>query len=206
MSLSTFLVEAALISTSGVLSPGPLAAVTVGKGSRSPHAGAMIAIGHGLVEFPLIVLVFYGFGRWLDQAPVRTAIALFGGALLVWMGVSMLRGIRKLAFTSREHARSPLVAGVLLSIGNPYFLIWWATVGAALVMRAAAFGVLGMLAFALLHWLCDFSWSYLLSALSFKGGRLFGQRLQVVLFGVCGVALLFFGGKFVFDALRSLLA
>lgn len=65
MPLLTFLFEAVLISLSGVLAPGPITAVTIGKGKESPHAGAFVAIGHGIVEFPLIISIFYGFGYLL---------------------------------------------------------------------------------------------------------------------------------------------
>ena len=60
MSLLLFLFEAVLISLSGVMAPGPMTAFAVGKGSESPHAGALIAIGHGIVEVSLMISVFYG--------------------------------------------------------------------------------------------------------------------------------------------------
>ena len=77
-----FLLEAMLISVSGVMSPGPVTAVAVGRGSESPHAGALVAIGHGMVEFPLMAAVAWGFGRLVRADPVRLASALIGGILL----------------------------------------------------------------------------------------------------------------------------
>jgi hypothetical protein len=50
-----FLAGAMVISLTGVMAPGPLAAVTVGKGSKAPHAGALVAVGHAVVEFPLMI-------------------------------------------------------------------------------------------------------------------------------------------------------
>lgn len=67
MGLPAFLLEASLISLSGVMAPGPLTTVTVGKGSRSPHAGGLVAIGHGIVEFPLMIFIFYGLGVLLTR-------------------------------------------------------------------------------------------------------------------------------------------
>jgi threonine/homoserine/homoserine lactone efflux protein len=99
-----------------------------------------------------------------------------------------------------------VVAGILLSLGNPYFLIWWATVGAALILRSVRFGILGFVTFALAHWLCDFLWSYFLSALSFKGGRFFGQKFQKIVFATSGIFLLFFSGKFILGAVKAFLA
>ena len=77
--------------------------------------------------------------------------------------------------------------------------------GAALIARSARFGLGGFLAFALAHWACDFVWDYGLSALSFKGGQVLGPPCQRGVFLVCGVCLMLFGGRFVFDGARTLL-
>ncbi len=205
MSLSAFLVEATLISLSGVLAPGPITAVVVGKGGKSPHAGALVAIGHGIVEAPVMVAVFYGVGRLMALSYVKAGIALLGGLLLLVMGVGMLRSIRQAEVGTGQDTRSPIVAGILLSIGNPYFLVWWATVGAALIMRSFRFGVLGFVAFGALHWLSDLAWDYFLSALSFKGGAFFGRRFQQVVFAICGVFLVFSSARLLVEAAKVVL-
>ena len=69
--MGVFLVQAVLISLTGVMAPGPITAVTIAKGSESKHAGAWIAIGHGVVEFPLMVLIFYGFAQWLKLSLIH---------------------------------------------------------------------------------------------------------------------------------------
>ncbi len=197
-----FLFEAVLISLSGVMAPGPVTAVTIGKGNESPNAGALIAVGHGIVEFPLMIALFYGFGALLNLPYVKGIIAFAGGIVLLIMGIGMLRDVKKTEIHSVKNPHTPLVAGILLSAGNPYFLIWWATVGVALILRSVGFGLLGFVIFAFVHWLCDFVWLYFLSAASFKGGQFFGKSFQRVVFGICGVLLLFFSGKFVIDAVR----
>jgi threonine/homoserine/homoserine lactone efflux protein len=199
MTLGAFLLSTIAISMSGVLAPGPMTAVTVGKGSESPHAGALVAIGHAVIEFPLMAAIFYGAGKLIGLLPVRIAITLLGGTFLLFMGIGMLRSIKSAAVAEVHDGRSPLVAGIVLSAGNPYFLIWWAAVGASLIMQAVGFGIAGFAAFAVTHWLCDFVWLYFLSALSFAGGRFFGLRFQRVLFAVCGVLLVIFSGKFFYD-------
>jgi threonine/homoserine/homoserine lactone efflux protein len=205
MTLPAFLLEAAAISLSGVMAPGPVTSVAVGKGSESPHAGALIAIGHGIVELPLMVAVFYGVGRLLQLPHTSAAIALVGGLFLLWMGFDMLRSLRRDTVRDTHSAHTPLVAGILLSAGNPYFLVWWATVGAALIARSVRFGVWGFLAFALAHWMCDLLWDYLLSALSFKGGQVFGVRFRRGIFLLCGACLILFGGRFVIDGVLRFL-
>jgi threonine/homoserine/homoserine lactone efflux protein len=205
MSFLVFLSGAVVISLSGVLAPGPVTAVTIGKGSLSPHSGAWIAIGHGIVEFPLMILLALGIGRVLTDPNVKIIFGILGGLFLLYMAVGLLRDAGRPAVAAASFAGSPLAAGIMLSLGNPYFFVWWATVGAALILQSWAFGLLGFLAFSAAHWLCDFLWGYFLSALSFTGGKFFGMWFQRVVFAVCGGALLVFGGWFLYDATVSLL-
>jgi threonine/homoserine/homoserine lactone efflux protein len=200
--LSAFLLEAVLISLSGVIAPGPITAVTVSKGTKSPHAGAIIALGHGIVEIPLMILILYGFGDILKITYIKAIIGLLGGLFLLKMGLGLLKGIKQAKVDSSNGPSSPLRAGIILTLANPYFLVWMATIGSILIFRSYTFGLLGFTVFIIAHWSCDFLWLYFLSALSFKGGQFFGKRLQQVLFLICGVFLLFFGAKFIFDAAK----
>lgn len=200
----SFLLQAIFISFSGVLAPGPVTAVTFGKGSKNPHAGALISIGHAIVEFPLMVLIFFGFAHLIDKPYVRESIGMLGGIFLIWMGIGMFQNLRVSDITEKKEKHTPIVAGVLLSLGNPYFIIWWATVGAALIMRSTNFGLFWFGVFAVVHWLCDFTWLYFLSVISYKGGKFFGKKFQKGIFLICGLFLFFLGGKFIFDALTRL--
>jgi threonine/homoserine/homoserine lactone efflux protein len=204
MPLILFLAEASLISLSGVMAPGPVTTVVVGKGSESPHAGAKVAIGHGIVEFPLMIAVYFGIGRLLDLPYVQESIALLGGLFLLFMGASMIRGAARVTVDGRSGAHSAFLAGILLTIGNPYFLVWWATVGAALIAQSVEFGLLGFAAFAVVHWFCDLIWDYFLSALSYKGGRFFGRAFQRTIFIACGALLILFGLNLLRQALLGL--
>lgn len=204
MSYPAFLIQALLISLSGVLAPGPLTVVLVGKGARSPYAGTLIALGHGVVEFPLMALIVLGLGPILERPTASGAIGLAGGALLLWMGLQTLRSMRGELADERYAETSPFVAGILMSAWNPYFLIWWATVGATLVYGAWEFGVWQFVMFAVLHWSLDLVWDSLLSVTTYKGTKLLGPRFLKGVTLVCGALLLFFGGRFVIDAVRTL--
>ncbi len=199
-----FILNAMFLSLSGVMAPGPITAVTVAKGSRSQHAGAWIAVGHGIVEFPLMAVIFLGFEYVFTSPQAKGVIGFVGGLFLFFLAYGMFRSISRADIGGSRAFRSPVAAGAILTIANPYFLIWWATVGASLIIGAVEFGAVGVIAFAIFHWLCDLIWCYFLSALSFRGGRFFGNSFQKIIFGVCGAFLLFMGGKFVIDAVRTL--
>lgn len=196
-----FLLSAVAISLSGVMAPGPITAATLAAGARSRHAGALIALGHAVVEIPLILLLVTGVGTFLESPAVRAGIGLAGGAFLLWMAVQLLKSLRDSeAGSTASGDRHPLVTGIVLTGANPYFLVWWATVGLALASKAIEFGA-GMLAlFALVHWLCDLVWLEVLSVAGYQGTETFGERSQKAVSGVCAVVLLGFGLKFVYDA------
>lgn len=197
-----FMLEAMLISLSGVMAPGPITATTIGEGSESPESGSLIAIGHGLFEFPLMIVLFLGFGYVFNLMVIKTAVGILGGGFLAFMGIGMLKTMGQTDIRSRKNHHHPVVTGILLSAGNPYFLIWWATIGVALILKSVQFGIVGFLVFAVCHWLCDFIWYTFLSHLAFRGKRFFGQKFQKFTFAVCGIALIFFSVKFIYDAVK----
>ncbi len=98
----------------------------------------------------------------------------------------------------------PLTAGVVLSAGNPYFLLWWATAGLTLITTARTnFGIWAFVLLALVHWSCDLVWLTALSWASFKGSVLLGPKSQRIVLAVCAAAMAGFGLYFiVLQALR----
>jgi len=206
MSLWVFLVSVVVISMSGVLMPGPITTITVAQGSRNSWAGSRVAIGHGAVEFPLIALIFFGVGALFEMTAVKVVIGISGGSVLLFMAIQMLKNYRRVEILTQEKEVNCFVAGSLLTASNPYFLLWWATVGASLIFRSVEFGILGLILMAVVHWSCDLAWFQFLSWLSFQGNRFFGKRVQMGVFVVCGLAMLYFGLYFIADALARLMA
>ena len=198
--MTTFIFTIVGISLSGVMAPGPITAATLAAGERNRHAGAWVCAGHVLVEFPLILLLAAGLGTFLQSKGIRAGIGLVGGVLLLLMGVQLLVSLRRAETGSTASVqRHPLWIGVVLSGANPYFILWWATVGLTLTSQAMEFGILALVLFAVLHWMCDLGWLEVLSFAGFKGSA-FGRRSQMVISVVCAAMLLGFGVKFVWDA------
>jgi len=203
--LVVFLVQVVFISLSGVTAPGPVTAVTLGMGARRRHAGALVAVGHGIVEFPLMILIVVGLSRVFALSGVKVGFGLAGGVMLLAMGLGMLRRAPTAGKVEpAAAARSPVVMGIVLSVGNPYFLLWWASVGLMLARHAIGLGIYAFAVFAIVHWLCDLAWLEALSWTSFKGARLLGARGERIVLGVCGAALLLFGALFFYRAVREL--
>jgi threonine/homoserine/homoserine lactone efflux protein len=200
-----FLVSAILISLSGVMAPGPITAATLAAGARSRHAGALIAIGHAAIEMPLILLLAAGIGTFLKSPAVKAGIGLAGGTVLLLMGAQLLLSLRTCkADSAATVQRRPFMTGVVLTGANPYFLFWWATVGLTLATQATNYGAAALIAFGIVHWLCDLVWLEVLSWAGFRGSQAFGIQSRKVISIVCAVVLLGFGVMFLYEASVSL--
>ncbi len=201
METAIFLFSALVISLSGVMAPGTVTAAAIAHGARRRDAGILIALGHGIIEFPLMFLIILGFAAIIESSAVQVAIGIVGGLFLLWMGVQMIREIRREDFSVEATCKSPpLLTGLILSAGNPYFLLWWATVGLKLATDARQLGWIAFVLFTIVHWLCDLVWLGFLGWMSYGGAKVLGNKSQRIILGVCGTALILFSIKFVYSA------
>jgi threonine/homoserine/homoserine lactone efflux protein len=217
--LAALLVYAFGTGFSGALMPGPLLAVTVADAAANGFwAGPLLMVGHGLLELMVIAALAVGLGAALRKRYVFAALGLIGGGVLVWMGWGMLvspgaggvgfldagRGLAggapwRLGSAGREVAR-----GLLISLSHPYWSLWWATLGMALVARARRDGAVGLGVLFVGHVGSDLVW-YCLVALGVAYGRSFMSPLFYRwLVGACGAFLVVLAAYFVISGAREL--
>jgi threonine/homoserine/homoserine lactone efflux protein len=188
------------------MAPGPVTAAAIAMGARSRYAGTLMAIGHGIIEFPLMILIILGVGEILKSNTAQIVIGLAGGMFLLIMAIQMLSSLRNAGNQQVKVTKSgPIVTGIILSGGNPYFLLWWATVGLALATTATGLGIWAFALFVIVHWVCDFVWLSALSWASFKGSGLLGSRSQPVILLICSLVLFAFGLYFIYKAITILI-
>ncbi|MDD1765596.1 MAG: LysE family translocator [Methanomassiliicoccales archaeon] len=199
-----FLAMVAIISLSGVIMPGPVFAATVAKGYNDVKAGLKIAAGHAIVEIPLIAAIFLGFDTVLNDRWVFATVGIVGGILLLVMGIGMIRSRERLVQTRGETKYSSFMAGILTTAANPYFFLWWATVGAALITGAVQFGLLMLPVFAVVHISCDFGWDFFISATVNRSRKLWSEKRHHYLFAISGAIMLFFSLYFIATSLIGL--
>lgn len=193
-----------VISLSGVMTPGPVFAAAIAKGYRDKMAGVKIAVGHGIVEFPLMLLIaVIGLGAesLFEEPGVKMGIGLVGGALLIFLGISMvISEIRTGKGADEGGGQIPwdaTTAGILTTSANPYFFIWWATVGVALILNAQWFGPIVVVAFAAVHWSCDLAWYSFTSFTVYRTKHLWTPLVHKLVFVTCGAIMILFGLWFI---------
>lgn len=199
--VAVFLLQWIGVSLSGVMAPGPMTTAALAGGMRRRHAGLLLGLGHVIVEGSLMLLLIGGLAALFEKASFRIGVGLAGGAALLLLGGMMLSSLKRpVSDDAPERAGNPVTTGIVLSAGNPYFLLWWATAGLGMLVTAKSLGVLALALFAILHWLCDLIWLEVLSVASFKGSKVLGPRGQRVIILTCGVAMAVFGVYFVYKA------
>ena len=198
-----------IVALSGALMPGPLLTLTVGEAARRGFwAGPLIIVGHALLELGLVLLILAGVGVWLHRPLVLGLVGVGGAAMMVWMGLGLLRSSRHSHLEFNPQGASglnPVVAGVLMSAANPYWLIWWLTIGLGYVMFSMQYGWLGVALFFVGHILADFTWYTLVSGAVAQGRRLISDRIYQGFLAGCGVFLFGFAGYFAVQGVKFLL-
>jgi threonine/homoserine/homoserine lactone efflux protein len=202
-----------LVGLSGAVSPGPLLAFNIQETMRRGFmAGPYVATGHAVLELLVVAALALGLSRVLDSDPVIAAVGVLGGLFLLWMGWRMLRdpahGAPGLTGprhdTSQLSVTGPIVGGILVSLSNPFWTVWWLTVGAAFITRSLELGLLGIGAFYLGHILSDYAWYSLVSGALASGRRLMTERVYSGIMLTSGAFLALMGVYFVITGVNLL--
>jgi threonine/homoserine/homoserine lactone efflux protein len=199
-----------IIGLSGAMMPGPMLSVTISHSTRQGFiAGPLVVLGHAILESILVLGVGFGLGKLLLIKSVTAIIGIIGGAILLWMGFGMVKNIKLLKLSviadDRKNNSRSILDGMITSIANPYFYIWWASIGLALITKAWKNGILGLIFFFLGHMLSDFSWYTIVSSAIGAGKKIMSDTAYRVIIGICGVILIGFGCYFGFDGVKKII-
>ncbi|MBI5301236.1 MAG: LysE family transporter [Chloroflexi bacterium] len=188
-----------LVGFSGAMMPGPVTTLVVTESARRGfRAGPLVTIGHVVLELVMVIALYFGLDQLLNQNSVAGTIGILGGVFLLWMGWSIARSAWRgeVSFDATRRVRGaassahPTLAGMFATIANPYWVLWWASVGAANLIAFRAFGVLGIIAFYIGHTLADWVWNCVVAFVVATGRRVMTDRIYRGILLVCGLFLI----------------
>ncbi|MCH1607926.1 MAG: LysE family translocator [Nitrosopumilus sp.] len=199
-----FAILVIIISASGVMSPGPLFAANITYGLRQGvKAGIKIAIGHSIVELPLVILLGIGVFSLEIFPEFRTIISIFGAITLFgFAGIQITTVLKKKKNILNKPKQGPIVTGILLSALNPFFIVWWLTIGFKLISDAMLiWAFAGILIVFVLHIWMDFAWLGITAFLASKSkGIISNTNYKIIILGL-SATLIYFGIVFLIDAM-----
>lgn len=206
-----FVFKVVSVTSSGVLSPGPLTASTVAVGTKDgARAGLLVSIGHTIVEFPLVILIALGITIIFTNELATRIISLLGAGMLFFLSYLMLKDIIKKNHNLRDREksinknllRSPLMIGITLSLFNPYFIVWWIFVGGALAVEAYAIaGFMGVILMFFVHIWMDYVFLIAVAYAAYKGKEIIKSKGYRVLLTIIVIFLIVFGIDLLFNGL-----
>ena len=215
MSPIEFSLQVILVSTSGVLSPGPLFFINLLYASRyASFVGLKIASGHAIVEFPLIIALsysLYSFSYTLHLSDlVFKFIGLIGGIFLLFFAILQVLSILKdksnnsQAMTNLKfNIKNPILVGFIFTILNPFFLVWWLTIGSKLISDSIInFGIVeGISIIFLSHIWMDYFWLWFTSFMINKGKFIIKEKIYKIFIFAISVILGIYGSYLLFMSL-----
>lgn len=198
-----------LLALSGAMMPGPLFTVAVSESSRRGFmAGPLLIAGHGILELVLVIALMLGLAPFLKQKEVFIVIALAGSAILIWMAFGMFRALPSLSLNCQDETSGKnnlLLSGAVLSIVNPYWTIWWASIGLGYILHSMDAGKWGVFSFFCGHIMGDLFWYSAVSLAVWKGKSLLSDRSYRYLIGACAVFLLIFSCFFAYSGVQKMM-
>ena len=194
-----FAIMVVAISASGVMSPGPLFSANIIYGLKEGKiVGLKIAVGHTIVEFPLIILLGTGIITSNIFPEFRVLIAVIGAlGLFAFAGLQIKSIFQKNFQKNIKPSRGPILAGIFLSALNPFFIIWWLTVGLKLITESIElWGFLGIIILFLFHIWMDYVWLYIVAFFASKSRNFLSNRNYKILVISLAIVLIYFGLRF----------
>jgi threonine/homoserine/homoserine lactone efflux protein len=139
------------------------------------------------------------------QPTIRVVVGVVGGAALLVFAFMQIRG----ALTQKPDiegksgvpSKNPLLLGTLFTGLNPYFILWWLTVGITLIITALEWSFLGVLIMYLSHVWMDYAWLVGTAYLAKRGTNLAGRKGYKLIMIIFSLILVYFGAKFILESL-----
>jgi len=191
------------LGLTGAMAPGPMLFATIEHSIKEGwRAGPKVVMGHATLEMGIFVLIVYGVYSVVHQWIAE--IGLLGGVALCLFGALTIKSAFG-TFSLRSGVfSSPYAAGMLTSASNPYFWVWWLTVGLALILLGLP-SILAALTFMAGHLLSDLAWYAGVAMLFSRTRRFISDGVYRAILGACGIFLVGFGLWFIYSS-RALLS
>jgi len=198
-----FAVTVIIISASGVMAPGPLFAANIAYGLQGGgKAGIKMAVGHTIVELPLVILLGIGVFSFEIFPEFRIWISILGAiTLFVFAGIQ-IKTTLQMKETTFNLKHNAVLTGITLSALNPFFIIWWLSVGFKLISDAMLiWAFVGIIVVFLLHIWMDFVWLYSVACLASKSSKILSNKNYKILMIGLSAMVIYFGISFITDVI-----
>ncbi len=189
---------------SGITVPGPVFIFILQQSiARGFKSGVLATSAHALVGVLVIVLIVLTGVAELFQSPAfELYMGLVGGLSLLILGMIIVKNPSKQVPRVNSNADGlsvgPFVGGLIVSVSNPAFFLWWAVIGLPMLGQARDFaGIAGIYAWTLGIVAAIFLWYGGIAFISAQGKARIPCNVFFAISVVCGLFLMFMGLVFI---------
>ena len=218
---------AMVVGFSGAIVPGPMFTLVVTKVSQKGFISSIfIVLGHAIAEFIVLILFLFGLVKYLNNELIVRIIGITGGVMLIVLSFNLiysnikyklnlsldvdkndsllnksnLESISNNSFkVNKKNNNIAILQGIFVSMMNPYWYIWWVTIGASFFLKSIEYGKVGSFFFFSGHISSDFIWYLFVGFIISKGKKVLNQKFYKIIIFICGVFLFYLGIKFIID-------
>jgi threonine/homoserine/homoserine lactone efflux protein len=206
-----------LLGYTGAMMPGPLLTYDIERSLQGGwKKGLLVPLGHILFEMVLVLLIVLGMGAFLKLPWPQVVILFVGGGMLLFFGGDMIRcavkgtlqlTVKDGAVPKRGENLGIIIKSGMISVMNPYFLIWWASIGlGSFLLANTTLGIWGVILFYAGHALADLSWYFVISLFCDRISKWINGKIYRVIIMALGVALVGFSIWFIATGIMKLLS
>ncbi len=203
---------AMVVGFSGALVPGPMLTLTISSVAQKGFwSSFFISLGHSILELLVVISFFLGILKYLDNQIIIKIVGILGGLFLLYLGADILYSVFKKKIKLNldpglnkknidiKYSFNFMLKGAIVSLINPYWYVWWISIGAAFMIKSVKFNLIGVSSFYLGHISADFIWFMFVGFLISSGKKFFNQKIYKTILIICAIFLFYLGIKFLID-------
>lgn len=180
---------------------------------RGYFHGFWLGIGTCVGDLAYALLALAGMTVLLQFAAVRWVLWIGGGAMLLWFAVKMtLAAFRRhgeLAAGEAPPSRSlsrEFSRGIVLAMSSPSAILWFATVGGAIISRQGQHSIAASGSFLSGFFIAGVIWTCALCLVGSFGGKVLGARLLKYSYMASAVIFSYFAIYVIISGYREFIA
>lgn len=203
-----YLLSGCLLGLSAGLAPGPLLTLVIGESlQHGSRAGVKVALSPLLSDLPVVAITLLTVQQFSRFTPVLAGISTLGGLLVLTIGYRTFRtkGV-SLPTTAPAAPRRALAKGVAVNLLSPHPWLFWFSVGAPLLLKAAAESIPAAVGFVVVFYLLLVGSKLLLAQLVGRWRGVLSGKGYLLTMRILGMLLMLFALLLFRDGYRLLIS
>jgi len=199
-----YLAIGSVLGLSAGFAPGPLLTLVISETLRhGMRSGVKVALAPILTDLPIITITLFILARLSGFHEILGGISLLGGVFILFLGFECLR-TKGVKLDLEEGRPQSLKRGIIANALSPHPYLFWFSVGAPAVTRAADRSVFAVLAFIVSFYACLVGSKIVLAVVTGKSRSFLTGGKYINTMRVLGLLLLLLAVMLFRDGLRLL--